>query len=109
MTLRTVFFSLALTVTSPAFAQDAGDDTPDASVGSGGADQMTQEGDETGPNGTCSLNRDCERGFTCVNGACRYAGYRMAEQVGCSAVPGLAIASLLVVTLPGRRRLRRRP
>lgn len=75
---------------------DAGISTPDASVGMGGAEMMTQEGAETRPNGVCSLSRDCERGFACVNGRCRYTGYRQAE-AGCSAAPGMTLAGFALL------------
>lgn len=107
MTLRTLFFAVTLCA-APVLAADGGsdgggDDTPDASVGNGGSEQMTQEGDETGPNGVCALTRDCERGFTCVNGTCRYAGFRQATQ-GCSAVPGVVLVAAAAALLLRRRR-----
>jgi hypothetical protein len=114
MNLRTLFAVTVLWVAAPAHASDAGtdagrDDTPDASAGNGGADQMTQESDDDMSNTTCSLSRDCERGFTCENGMCRYVGYRQADQ-GCSAAPGLALgaAALTALTALGTRRRRRR-
>ena len=107
MTFRTLALGLALFAT-PVFADagspfDAGDLTPDASAGMGGAEMMTQEGDETRPNGVCSLSRDCERGFACVNGSCRYVGYRQAE-LGCNAAPGMALLVGAVALLLARRR-----
>lgn len=108
MTFRTLFLGCVLFVT-PALAGDGGldggDDTPDASAGNGGADQMTQEGDEPMPNGPCSLSRDCQRGFACVSGMCRYTGYRQATQ-GCNAAPavlGFAALVMLRRALTARR------
>ncbi|MBL8952946.1 MAG: hypothetical protein JNK82_19370 [Myxococcaceae bacterium] len=113
MTFRTLFIAAAVLVSVPAFAdagEDAGrdagvDDTPDASAGEGGAQNMTQEGDETMPNGPCSLNRDCERGFACVSGRCTYLGYRQAT-TGCSAAgaSGVVIAALTALALGRRNR-----
>ena len=103
MTFRTLSFGFLLLCAAPARAQDAGDQTPDASAGMGGAEMMTQEGDETRPNGTCSLTRDCERGFACVNGRCRYVGFKQAEQ-GCAAAPGLAMLGVAVAFALSRRR-----
>ena len=104
MTFRTLTFGLLMLLSAPAFAADAGDPmAPDASVGMGGAEMMTQEGEEGRPNGVCSLSRDCERGFACVNGMCRYVGYRQAEQ-GCSSVPGLALGVFAALSLWRRRR-----
>lgn len=87
-------------------ADDAGDRTPDASVGMGGAEMMTQEANETRPNGPCSLSRDCERGFACVNGRCSYVGFRQAEQ-GCTAAPGVALLSLGVLLALARRTVKK--
>ena len=85
-------------------AADGGDDTPDASAGNGGA-QMTQESDDDMTNGTCSLTRDCERGFQCVGGMCKYSGFRQATQ-GCSAAPGLAMLTAAALVALARRRRR---
>jgi uncharacterized protein (TIGR03382 family) len=108
MTLRTLVIGVAL-FAAPAFADDGGlldggeTETPDASAGNGGADHMTQEGDEDMMNGTCALSRDCERGFACVNGMCRYTGYRQATQ-GCNAAPSLALLSAAAALWAVRRR-----
>ena len=107
MTFRTLVIGCVL-LCAPAFAADGGsldggDDTPDASAGNGGSQNMTQEGEEGMPNGTCSLNRDCERGFTCVNGMCKYIGYRQATE-GCNAAPSLALISAAALVLFLRRR-----
>lgn len=103
MTFRRLTLSFFLLLTVPAFADDGGISTPDASAGMGGAEMMTEEGGETRPNGVCSLSRDCERGFACVNGRCRYVGYRQAE-AGCSAVPGVTLAAFALLSLARRRR-----
>jgi hypothetical protein len=104
MTFRTLAACFALGLSAPAFADDGGlPSAPDASVGMGGSEMMTQEGDETRPNGVCSLSRDCERGFACVNGMCRYVGYKQAEQ-GCSAAPGLALAAFAALLWRRRQR-----
>ena len=55
---------------------------PDASVGNMGA-ETSQEMEDGQMNGVCSANRDCERGFTCNSGRCKYVGYRIATQPGC--------------------------
>ena len=102
MTFRTLALGLVLLLPLPALA-DAGFQTPDASAGMGGAEMMTQEGEEGRPNGVCSLSRDCERGFSCVNGKCRYVGFRQAEQ-GCNAAPGLALLGMGVLLVLARRR-----
>lgn len=108
MTFRTLSFALAVLVSAPALAdaglRDGGDDTPDASAGNGGAQMMTQEGDEQMANGPCSLSRDCERGFACVNGFCKYVGYRQAT-TGCSAAGagGVTLFALLLLSVSRRR------
>ena len=113
MNLRTVLLT-GLFLSPPALADggsadggsaDGGDDTPDASVGNGGADQNTEESDEDMSGGTCHLSRDCQRGFGCVDGRCRYVGFRQATQ-GCSAArgPWLAGAAGWLMALGTRRR-----
>jgi uncharacterized protein (TIGR03382 family) len=103
MTFRWLALSFTLLLAAPALAQDGGISTPDASAGMGGAEMNTEEGGETRPNGVCSLSRDCERGFACVNGRCRYVGYRQAE-AGCSAVPGVTLAAFALLSIALRRR-----
>jgi hypothetical protein len=119
MTFRTLVIGCVL-LAAPAFADDggqadgglppldAGDDTPDASAGNGGADQMNQESDEDMKNGTCALSRDCERGFACVNGMCTYMGFRQATQ-GCNTAPSLALLLAAGAIWPVRRRGSRPP
>ncbi|MBK7865008.1 MAG: hypothetical protein IPJ65_41695 [Archangiaceae bacterium] len=108
MTFRTLLVGCVL-FAAPVFADDAGfdggDDTPDASAGNGGSEMMTQEGDEE-MNGTCSLSRDCERGFACVNGLCRYIGYRQATQ-GCDSGGGLALLTGAALAVFLKRRANR--
>ncbi len=70
---------------------DAGP-TPDASVGSGGVDRETEEGDEGG--GTCLFDRDCDRGYRCANQRCVYQPDRDATATGCEVTgAGLTIAA----------------
>ena len=61
---------------------DAG--LPDAAVGGTGADRQTEEADSTIPT-PCLSARDCDRGFSCRNGACTYERYREATYDGCGA------------------------
>ena len=91
-----------------ALAQDNGPDfdadLPDASVGTGGADQNSQEKGDERTNAVCAAARDCEPGFTCNHGKCAYAGYRVATYGGCG---GGAIALVLPGMLWWRARRRR--
>ena len=107
MTFRTLIAGFALFTAAPVWADagvadDGGLASPDASAGTGGAEQMTQEGDEIGPNGPCSLSRDCERGFACVSGRCKFVGFRQAE-TGCSTAPGLMMLALAALVVLARR------
>lgn len=81
---------------------DAGLDALDASVvdgsvGQGGADQNTQENqDSTGSvQTTCNNTPDCDRGFECQANRCVYTGYKKAAS-GCALG---ADAALLTVGL----------
>jgi hypothetical protein len=78
---------------------DAGLDLPDASVGMGGADHGSEEND---PNGTCTSDRDCDRGLACRNGTCVYRPSRDAVNQGCDAT-GLWAPLLAALTLRRRR------
>lgn len=55
---------------------------PDASVAQMGA-ETSQEMEDGQTNTVCAASRDCERGFACNAGRCRYVGYRIASQPGC--------------------------
>ncbi len=103
MAFRSLATSFFVLLSVPAFADDGGFTTPDASAGMGGAEMMTEEGGEMRANGVCSLSRDCERGFACVNGRCRYVGYRQAE-AGCSAVPGVTLVAFALLALARKSR-----
>jgi hypothetical protein len=106
---------LALAVPVMARAQsdggipDAGSiyDIPDASVGSGGADQDNPEGDDTTGRGggACRTSGDCAARFSCSQGLCRYTGIRQAERVGCLLGPAdtLAVVGLGLVVAARRR------
>jgi hypothetical protein len=89
MTFRTLLLASAL-LSAPALAADGGtadggDETPDASAGNGGAEDMM--------GGACMLTRDCTSGFACVGGRCKYVGYQQASS-GCNAAPGAALLGL---------------
>ncbi len=105
--LAVLLLSLPLAV----WAQDAGDSPdaslPDASVGSGGADRDNPEQDDNAGRvpTACSTDKDCERGFSCDQGACVYTGVRDADGGGClSGASALATAFALGVALLSRRR-----
>lgn len=100
---------------SAAFAQDAGGgdsgtieefdaSIPDASVGGGGADRDSPDEGDGRPTVFCKFNRDCDRGFNCVNGKCTWAGYRDATNGGCSGAPGALALLLAAVALRVWRR-----
>lgn len=90
---------------------DAGLVLPDAdggTLGEGGADRTVQEADDsTGrvPT-TCRQSIECERGFTCMDGRCRWTGTRSAAGPGClgasAAMLWLPVLGLLLGT--ARRR-----
>ena len=111
MLLRLAVLTLAL-LGSAAFAQDAGDNPdgglPDGSMGIGGADMNSQETGDGTENTVCAETRDCQRGFTCNNNKCHYAGVRVASCAGCGG--GSATAAMLfpvVIALRWRRRTKR--
>jgi hypothetical protein len=95
-----------LTLATPAFAQDAGDDAgldsldaslPDASVGGNSADNGSEDGEDGQPVVSCNFTSDCDRGFVCQSGKCTYQGYKDAKNGGCSGAPafvGLGLGSL---------------
>ncbi|MFZ5470054.1 MAG: hypothetical protein ACOZIN_11520 [Myxococcota bacterium] len=77
---------------------DASLPAPDASVvGEGGADRDNPEGDDsTGRTPTiCRASKDCERGFVCEEGRCRYVGFTQAK--GCGAAGVLWLSALAFV------------
>jgi hypothetical protein len=79
---------------------------PDASVGSGGADRDSPDEGDGRLVIFCRLNRDCDRGFNCVDGKCNWAGYREATNGGCSGAPGLVglgLGALALRVRPKRR------
>lgn len=83
---------------------DAG--LPDAPVGETGAERSSEEEDanlET----PCLSDRDCDRGFMCANGTCRWQRYRDATLEGCSAAGGLwwCGAGLVLARRARRQRL----
>ncbi len=98
---------------TPARAQDAGTDggvihVPDASVGSGGADQGQEEEESVGQVARfCRTSRDCSKGFGCSGNRCVYIGYRNAEE-GCLLGLDATAAALLGLGLIGVRSARRR-
>jgi uncharacterized protein (TIGR03382 family) len=105
----------ALLAAPSALAQDAGDgdggvvdafdaSIPDASVGSGGADRDSPDEGDGRPVVFCKFNRDCDRGFNCVNGKCTWTGYRDATNGGCTGAPGAVGLLLAAVALRVRRR-----
>lgn len=101
---------LLMLVTLPALAADAGPELtdaslPDASMGEGNPN-MSEEGEDGQLPVLCQLQRDCERGFTCIDGKCRYTGARTATCQGCG---GSAMGALFVgvgVLLSRRRAAR---
>ena len=102
-----------LVASAPALAQDAGADggiedldasLPDASVGGGSADNTNPEQGDGQPVVFCKLNRDCDRGFNCVDGKCTWSGYKDATNGGCSGAPELAGLSLGALALRLRRK-----
>lgn len=95
---------LALPALADAGAPDTPDAAlPDASVGVGGA-EMGQEGEDGMENGPCSLDRDCERGFVCSTGRCRYSGYRNATCEGCGGGAAAVVMLGAALTFSRRRR-----
>lgn len=78
-------------------------DLPDASIGEGGA-ETSQEMEDGHENSVCAANRDCERGFTCNGGKCRYVGYRIATQPSCLGAGGFVAAPMVLGWLWRRRR-----
>lgn len=102
--MKAPLLALALTVGFAARAQaDLPDASlPDASVGEGGPDRMSQEGDDTPANGPCLATKDCERGFTCVSSRCIYTGVRTAR--GCAGGTGALLLSAGLLGLLWRAR-----
>lgn len=91
---------------------DAGLLLPDAdggTLGEGGADRTVQEADDaTGRTPTtCRQSIECERGFTCVDGRCRWTGTRSAAGPGClgasASLLWLPLLALFVSTRRGPR------
>lgn len=77
---------------------------PDASVGQMGA-ETSQEMEDGKINTVCAASRDCERGFSCAQGRCKYVGYRIATQPGCTGASAL-LAFPLMAFWRWRRRQR---
>lgn len=98
--MRTSLFFLALVVAAPAPAQELPDaGLPDGGVEMGMAMGMTEENDpNTGP---CLLPKDCGQGFSCVNNRCVPV---KPKNVGCGAVPGMALLAGAIVLALRRRR-----
>lgn len=73
-------------IASPALGQadlpDAG--LPDAAVGGTGAERASEEEEDSTSN-PCLSDKDCDRGFACVNTRCSYRRYREATFDGCGA------------------------
>jgi MYXO-CTERM domain-containing protein len=69
---------------------------PDASVGEGGADRDTPEGEDGVGRVplTCHRTSDCAARFSCQAGRCQYTGLREAERVGCLLGPEAAVGLL---------------
>lgn len=114
LTLSCVVLIPCLLVPLQVRAQDAGTpdsgslyDVPDASVGSGGADQDNPEADDTAgqTGGACRSSTECASRFSCTQGQCRYTGIREADRVGCLLTPddSLAMAGLGLVLVAGKR------
>lgn len=91
---------LLLLVANPVLAQadlpDAG--LPDASVGGTGAERASEE-EEDAISNPCLSDRNCDRGFACVNRKCTWQRYREATVEGCGAqsVTGLCVFSALLL------------
>lgn len=91
---------LLLLVASPVLAQadlpDAG--LPDASVGGTGAERASEE-EEDATSNPCLSEKDCDRGFACVNNKCTWRRYREATFDGCGAqsVTGLSVFAALLL------------
>lgn len=90
-----------------AFAQadlpDAG--LPDAPVGETGAERSSEE-EDANLQTPCLSDRDCDRGFLCANGTCRWQRYRDATFEGCSSAEGLWLCGAgLVLARRARQRL----
>lgn len=95
--LRRLALVFALVTASTVLAQDLPDaGLPDASVGEGGADRDTEEGDSGG--GPCLSANECTMGFTCTSGRCVPAPV---QDVGCRAAP---VSALLLAGLVFLRR-----
>lgn len=80
---------------------DAG--LPDASVGGSGAERATEEVDAT-TSDPCLSEKDCDRGFACVNSKCSYRRYREATFDGCGAMTTRGLWVLGAALLFTRRR-----
>ena len=109
-TLTFVLFALWL-APSVAWGQDDGGldaSVVDGSVGQGGADQNTQENqDSTGTvQTTCKSTPDCDRGFECQANRCVYTGFKKANS-GCALGVDAAMLTL-GLGLAFRRRAARR-
>lgn len=76
---------------------------PDASVGEGNPDMMEENEDGRLPV-FCEFTRDCERGFSCIEGRCKYTGARYASCSCDSAAFGLAAVPFVLLWRSRRRR-----
>lgn len=95
---------LVVLVAGPALAQadlpDAG--LPDAAVGGTGAERASEE-EEDATSNPCLSERDCDRGFACVNARCTWRRYREATSEGCGAMTTTGVWLLGTLLLLGRR------
>lgn len=79
--LALTLFLCAAGASAQADLPDAG--LPDAAVGGTGAERSSEEEDQS-LSTPCLSDRDCDRGFQCINSTCRWQRYRDATFEGCS-------------------------
>jgi hypothetical protein len=103
--VRVAFFMLFLA--SFALAQDAGRDAgeidgPLTRLDAGAPPRENNPGtEETDVNGPCLFDKDCDRGFQCINSKCTYRRFRDATFTGCAEASN---AVLLVALALWRKR-----
>lgn len=90
---------LATVAWADADLPDAG--LPDAAVGGTGAERASEEEEDSLTN-PCLDDRDCDRGFQCLNAKCTYRPYRDAEFSFCGAAPALPLLLLALAALTTR-------
>lgn len=112
--IAVALFALAFSPIVSAQTSDGG--TPDGGVstdggtqGEGGSERDGTEGDDSTGRVTelCRSSSDCNQGFACAGGRCRWSGFRKATTEGCLAtltVQSLALLGIGAIWLRSRRR-----